>query len=111
MKHFEPNHAAPLALGDDGTIRVIGSRVTLDTIVGQFKAGCSPEHIQEGFPSLNLQQIYGAISYYLDHSADVEKYLKEREAEADGIRAQIEADPKVGALRKRLRELRDRQSK
>src|SRR4029453_9668216 len=42
--------AAPLDQDDDGTIRLRGSRVTLETLVGAFKRGDSPEEIQEGFP-------------------------------------------------------------
>jgi uncharacterized protein (DUF433 family) len=41
---------APLDQDDDGTIRLRGSRVTLETLVGAFKRGDSPEEIQEGFP-------------------------------------------------------------
>ena len=29
----------PLTVGEDGVIRITGSRVTLDSIVGQFKRG------------------------------------------------------------------------
>ena len=41
---------APLDQDDDGTVRLRGSRVTLETLVGAFKRGDSPEEIQEGFP-------------------------------------------------------------
>jgi len=111
MRHFEPNHPAPLQQGEDGTIRIIGSRIPLDTIVHQFKAGSSAEQIQEDFPSLNLRQIYGAISYYLDHSADVEEYLKEREAEAEEIRKQIDEVCDTSEIRRRIRERRSQVTK
>jgi uncharacterized protein (DUF433 family) len=109
--NFEPTQTMPLTLGEDGTIRITGSRVTLDTIVDQFLQGATAEQIQEDFPSLSLRDVYGAISYYLQHTAEVETYLEAQAREAHAIRVQIEADPKISALRKRLREIRDRQPK
>lgn len=107
MHHFEPKHTAPLVLGDDGTIRIVGSRIPLDTIVYQFKAGSSAEQIQEDFPSLDLREIYGAISYYLDHTSEIEEYLKERDVEAKKIQLEIEARVDTSELRRRIRERRN----
>jgi uncharacterized protein (DUF433 family) len=36
----------------------------LDSIIYQFRSGCSPEAIQDGFPVLSLSQVYGAIEFY-----------------------------------------------
>lgn len=98
----------PLVLDEHGTIRITGSRVTLDTIVAQFQQGATAEQIQEDFPSLTLREVYGAISYYLEHKDEVEAYLNARQQEADAIRAKIEADPGMSSQRKRLRELLNR---
>src|SRR5947209_19801273 len=74
----------PLILGDDSTIRVKGSRVTLDVIVREFKRGATAEQIVEDFPSLNLRDVYGAFYYYLEHEAEVEEYLeKQKNAAAE----------------------------
>ena len=35
----------PLKVDKDGVVRVGGTRVTLDTVVGAFKNGCAPEEI------------------------------------------------------------------
>ena len=70
---------APLVIGDDGTIRVKASRVTLDVIVRQFKQGATAEQILEDFPSLNLRDVYGVIYYHLNHEEEVEEYLKKTE--------------------------------
>jgi uncharacterized protein (DUF433 family) len=59
----------PLIQEADGTVRIAGSRVTLDTIIGAFQKGATAEQIQDSFPSLSLAQIYGAIAYYLNHEA------------------------------------------
>jgi uncharacterized protein (DUF433 family) len=80
----------PLVQEDDGTVRVVGHRVTLDTLVSEFRDGATPEQIQDSFPSLSLSEIYGVIAFYLDHRADVEDYLRERASEAAATRATVE---------------------
>jgi uncharacterized protein (DUF433 family) len=65
MPTLDTTQAVPLSLGDDGTIRVTGSRATLDSVVHQCKQGASAEQIQDDFPSLSLRDIYSAIAYYL----------------------------------------------
>jgi len=42
-----------------------GTRVPLDSIVYSVKDGESPETIRQNFPSLTLEQVYGAITFYL----------------------------------------------
>lgn len=49
----------------EGAYRVAGSRVSLDSIVYCFREGLSPESIAESFPTLTLEQVYGAIAFYL----------------------------------------------
>lgn len=102
MRSFEPAQTAPLALGEDGTIRIVGSRVTLDSIVHQFKQGATAEQIHEDFPSLSLREVYGAIAYYLDHTQEVEQYLTEQERDEKASRKQIESKNDVQILRKRI---------
>lgn len=71
----------------DGGYYVAGTRISLDSLVYSFKAGLSPEAIQEDFPLLKLSQIYGAIASYLDHEAEIDKYLEDsrREFESRGV--------------------------
>lgn len=93
---------------EDGTARLIGSRIPIDTIVGAFKKGATAEQIQDSFPSLSLREIYSVIAYYLEHQDDVDAYLKERREQADALRNDIEAQQDTLAFRERLR-LRRRQ--
>ena len=78
--------------------------MTLDTVVHEFKTGATAEQIQDDFPTLSLREIYGAISYYLEHEEQVEEYLRKRDEEADRIRRKVEDRPKAEALRRRIRE-------
>ena len=93
----------PLIQEADGTVRITGFRVTLDTIIGAFQKGASAEQIQDSFPSLSLAQIYGAIAYYLNHEADVETCLGERRAEAESIKHEIENQQDTAGFRARIR--------
>jgi uncharacterized protein (DUF433 family) len=83
----------PLTMLADGTIRVTGSRVPLETIVGQFKLGASPEHICESFPSLSLREVYGALFFYLDHEQEVEAYIQQQKQDGEEVRRLIENSP------------------
>jgi uncharacterized protein (DUF433 family) len=98
---------APLDQDVNGTIRLRGSRVTLETLVGAFKRGDSPEEIQEGFPKLSLAQIYGAIAWYLDNQVDADNYLNQRATEGDATRNQIESRPEYTTFRESMRRRRE----
>ena len=56
--------------------RIRGSRVSLESIILPFREGLSPETLVDEFPTLSLEQIYGAITFYLGHRAEIESYLK-----------------------------------
>jgi len=103
MNTLEPTRDAPLTVGQDGTIRISGSRVSLDSVVHQFKLGATAEQIQADFSSLTLREIYGAIYYYLDHEAAVEDYLRQQEQAAAETRRFIDSHPDSVALRGRIR--------
>jgi uncharacterized protein (DUF433 family) len=92
----------PLTRDADGVIRVGKSRVTLDTVVGAFREGMTPEAIVEQYPVLQLAEAYGAIGYYLRHQAEVEVYLREREHTAAEVRRENEARFSPIGVRDRL---------
>jgi uncharacterized protein (DUF433 family) len=73
---------------------LIGSRVSLDSIVYEFLRGESPEGIVQAFPSLSLERVFGAILFYLADRAAVETYLRQGEARFDELAsASREANP------------------
>ena len=63
----------------EGGYYVAGTRVSLDSLVYAFRGGESPETIQQQFPSLSLEQVYGAIAFYLGHQAEVDTNIREGE--------------------------------
>jgi uncharacterized protein (DUF433 family) len=61
---------------------VSDSRISLESVIFAFLDGLSPETIvAECFPTLTLEQVYGAITYYLSHRPEIDAYLQRVEAE------------------------------
>ena len=98
---IEPD-PVPLHLDQDGVVRVSGSRVTLDTVVGTFLMGVNPEEIAERYPTVALADIYAIISYYLRHQAEIDQYLQQREQAAARVRSENEARWSSAGVRDRL---------
>lgn len=73
---------------------IANSRVSLDTIVYAFLDGQSPERIAQLLPVLTLEQVYGAITFYLAHQPEIETYLEQSEADFETKRkASRKSDP------------------
>ncbi|HEV8145263.1 MAG TPA: DUF433 domain-containing protein [Bryobacteraceae bacterium] len=89
----------------DGNYYIAGTRISLDSIVWAFHRGESPETICQNFELLHLEEVYGAVAFYLANQADIDAYL-ERQSEkwAEGKR---NAPPLPVDLRKRLARARD----
>lgn len=92
----------PLVTDGDGVVRVGGTRVTLDTLVTAFQQGATAETIADQYPTLQLDQVYTVIGYYLRHQGEVNAYLQRRRQEAAQVRQENEARfPPIG-VRDRL---------
>lgn len=59
------------------TIR--GSGISVRDIVARTRLGDSPERILQGYPHLSLAKIYDALSYYYDHTEEIENYIRANE--------------------------------
>lgn len=103
MIQLKLTQTTPLTQEADGTVRISGSRITLDTLVGAYEKGATAEQIQDSFPSLSLRQIYGAVAYYLEHEAQVTAYLQERRTAAQTLRQTIESHQDTAGFRARVR--------
>ena len=104
MNHkFTFPDTVPLRYDDTGTIRVTGSRVRLDTLVGAFQRGDTLAEIAEGFPSLSMQDVNAVIDWYLTHQTEAHKYLEQQEIKSEKVRLEIESQPGYAARREELR--------
>jgi uncharacterized protein (DUF433 family) len=70
----------------DDVYRITGTRVSLDSIVYDYLSGLSPESIADNFDSLSLEQVYGAITFYLSHRNQVDRHLMSNRAKFDELR-------------------------
>jgi uncharacterized protein (DUF433 family) len=91
-------------LDEHGVFRVGGALVPLDSVVHAFDQGHSPESIQQQYPALILEEVYGAITYYLANREAVRQYLDKQERIWDEERRKSEAKP--SPLMERLRAAR-----
>jgi uncharacterized protein (DUF433 family) len=99
---LEATQNVPLTQWQDGTIRISGTRVTLDVIVKQFQFGATAEQIHYSFPAASLKDIYGVIYYYLQHTDAVEVYMQEQRQAATATRQWVESQSANRVLRERL---------
>jgi len=88
----------------EGSFYLVGSRVPLAHIVREFQRGESPEAIRLHYPVLSLEQVYGAITFYLGSREEVEGDIAEREREEDAFAAAHPTPPEVKETFERMRQ-------
>lgn len=92
----------PLRIDEHGVVRVIGSRIPLETLVIAFQDGMTPEQVVQDFPTLKLADVYAIFAFYLYNKAAVDEYVREQERIGDEIQRKMqELYPQKG-IRERL---------
>jgi uncharacterized protein (DUF433 family) len=81
----------PLRVDEHGAVRVGASQVLLDIVIREFHNGAEPEAIVQGYPTVDLADVYHIFAYYLRHRKEVEKYIDARRQQSETLRQQIEA--------------------
>ena len=74
----------PIHILENGAARLIGTRMALEGVVQCWNAGQSPESLAQDF-SLDLQQVYAVIAYYLRHRAVTDAYVQKCEEEWEDL--------------------------
>lgn len=59
-----------------GRAHIAGSRVSVRTVAELHRAGESVAEISATYPHLDPAALYDAISYYLDHRAEIETEIR-----------------------------------
>ena len=72
---------------EHGAIRIEDTGVAIEWVLYPFLDGVSPEEICRRFPSLTLEQVYGAITYYLANRPAMDRYLADEDAAFEADRA------------------------
>lgn len=88
----------------DGSWRVAGTRVSVDSIVHEFRGGATPEQIVQDFAGVTLAEVYGVVHYYLTHRRAVSAYLKTQEQLDRKLRRELGTEHRafLSDLRKRI---------
>ena len=96
------NTTIPLLSEPNGVIRVGGTRVTLETLIYQFKNGSTAEEIVFQYPVLDLADVYAVIGFYLKHQVIVENHLIQVKNKSEQFRVVIQDKFSSGGVRQRL---------
>lgn len=59
----------------EGAYRVGETRVSLDSLVFLFREGMSAESMVDSYPALTLEQVHGALAFYLANQKEIDAYL------------------------------------
>ena len=88
-----------------GSFYLIGSRVPLARIVYEFHDGAAPEATRLDYPTLSLEQVYGAITFYLANKEEIEQdMIDRRRIEEEVSKAQPPLPPELQQKLERARE-------
>jgi uncharacterized protein (DUF433 family) len=86
-------------------IRLKGTRIGIETILyDHIYRARAPEEIAQTYPSLNLEQVYATILYYLHNQDAVSSYIADWLEYGEKMRAAQRLNPSPVA--NRLRKLR-----
>jgi len=71
--------------------------------LGARAEGEDPETIQSHYPTLTLEQVNGAINFYLNHKDEVERVIEQRRREEDAYIAAHPIPPDIKEKFERMR--------
>jgi len=91
MIAIQPTLIIPLQTDEHGVIRVSGTRVTLESLIGCYWQGFTAEQMHDAFDAVPLADAYAVIAYYLSHKDEVDAYVTKSQAEGERIRGEWEA--------------------
>jgi uncharacterized protein (DUF433 family) len=88
-----------------GSFYLIGSRVPLAHVIWEYRNGETPETIQSDcYTTLSLEQVNGAIAFYLANKEEVENDIVERRREEDEFARTHPAPPHLKEKLERARQ-------
>ncbi len=92
---------------ENGVYRVGETHVMLDSVVAAFRQGHSAETIQQEYPALDLETVYGSIAFYLGNATEVDGYLLRQNEVWATAQAKAEAAPSAVVERLRKHKMAD----
>lgn len=95
-------------------IRLKGHRIYLEHIVSRWLNGDTPEHIVHELPTLELEEVYGVITYYLHNRAEVDAFMERVRLRDEAMMREFDARPpdavtlRIRAIKQQRREEEER---
>lgn len=95
-----------------GEYYTANTRVPVGVVIAAWQRGDAPERIVQQFPSLSLADVYGVITYYLDHQGELDAHFDrlEREHEQARLASRAERPAYYADLGKRIETWRETQT-
>jgi len=81
----------------EGVYRVGETRVSLDSLVYLFREGMSVESMVGSYPALSLEQVHGALAFYLANQEEIDAYLVEGQRAAESQADECAIDREAAA--------------
>jgi uncharacterized protein (DUF433 family) len=72
----------------EGSYRIADTRVALDSMVYLYREGMSAESMVDSYPALTLEQVHGALAFYLANQKEIDDYLAEGPRAAETLHRQ-----------------------
>ncbi len=89
---------------EHGVMRVAKTPISLDSVIYAYQQGHAAESIQQQYPALSLEEVYGGIAFYLANKDAVGQYLKGQEKVWAAERAKQPLSPVAERLQVMKRE-------
>lgn len=94
--------SVPLYEEPRGVLRVGKGRILLELVIDAHNNGESPEDIVEMYPTLEPEEVFAVVAYYLANRSEIDAYLQRCDADAAAVRTQIEASQGPGPSKEEL---------
>jgi uncharacterized protein (DUF433 family) len=89
-------------LDDQDVFRIGATRISLDSVVHAFLQGHSSEAIQDQYPGLSLEEVYGALAFYLANRNEVHQYLEKQQQRWEELKQVLEQNVPPVVVRLRM---------
>jgi uncharacterized protein (DUF433 family) len=93
----------PLKKWDAGSVRVTGTRIHFNIVVGLYRRDGTVQDLLEALPDLSPATAHRLVAYYLEHQSEVDAWIEQIDREADEIWEKLEEIAPTKELRARLR--------
>ena len=98
-----PLDGVPLLNHQDGQVRIVGTRISLEVFLGAYELGAkTPEQLARRFDTVSTADAKAVLTYYADNKNEVDEYLRLSEEKSERIRAAITSQPEYIERTKRI---------